>query len=90
MLSEIVKRALVRTVTSIGQITHQEQFELNRAVRKGWLSKGKGGPFPNIKTVYAHPGFDFAEDRRRHVEEAMEYAKIDRAMREQRATEVSA
>lgn len=65
--SAIVKRAMVYTVTNIGQLSADEMRELKRAVRKGWLSMGKGGPFPILKTVYAHPGFDFAADRAHYV-----------------------
>lgn len=61
--TDIVKRALVHSVTNLGQLTHEQKLELEYAVRKGWLSKGKGGPFPILKTVYARPGFNFASDR---------------------------
>jgi len=77
ILTEFVRRALVYTLTNIGQITHEQQLELDRAVRRGYLSKGKGGPFPIEKTVYAHPGFDFAADRARYYVEFMEWAHQD-------------
>ena len=63
IITPIVKRALLEPVTAIGQLTAQEKRELTRAVNAGYLSKGRGGPFPLVKTVYAHPGFDFAADR---------------------------
>lgn len=69
MMTDIVMRAMVYTVTSIGQLSKAEIRELDTAVRKGWISKGKGGAFPILKTVYAHPGFDFAADRAYHVKE---------------------
>jgi hypothetical protein len=71
MLTEIVKRAMVEPVCDIGQLTATEKRELNAAVKRGYLSKGRGGPFPRIKTMYAHPEFDFEADRRREVAEAM-------------------
>lgn len=75
--SAIVKRALTQTVTNIGQLSHQEQLDLEYAVRHGWLSKGKGGPFPILKTVYAHPGFGFASDRERSIAEMMACHALD-------------
>lgn len=81
MLTEIVKRALVETIVNIGQLTPQEQRELNAAVKRGYLSKGKGGPFPALKTMYAHPGFDFIADRQREVDEAMRIAAWDERVR---------
>lgn len=83
-LSEIVKRALVETVTDIGQLTPVNKRELERAVRRGYLSKGRGGPYPAIKTVYALPGFDFAADRALIVAEMMELAHIDAVTRKLR------
>ena len=80
-LPEIVKRALVSTVTDIGQLTPVDKRELERAVKRGYLSKGRGGPFPAIKTVYAFPGYDFAEARRMIVAEMMELAHIDAVTR---------
>lgn len=78
-MPEIVKRALLETVVSIGQLTEADKRTLDSYVRKGWLSKGKGGPFPAIKTVYAFPGFDFAADRQRHYEYMCKLAELDRA-----------
>jgi len=74
-LTAIVKRAMVYTVTDIGQLMPHERRELNAAVKRGHLSRGKGGPYPNLKTVWAHPGFDFEADRKRYVDEAMRYAE---------------
>jgi hypothetical protein len=76
-MEEIVGRAIVRPLADIGQLSHEEHLALNRAVRKGWLSKGKGGPYPALKTVYAHPGFDFAADREAHIEEMMGWHALD-------------
>jgi len=63
MIPEIVKRAMTQTVTDIGQLTAEEVRTLNRHVKKGYLSKGKGGGFPAIKTVWAVPGYNFAQAR---------------------------
>jgi hypothetical protein len=84
-LPEIVKRALVETVTSIGQLSTSDLATLNKYVKKGWLSRGKGGPFPMLKTVYACPGFDFAASRARYVEHAMMLSAMDREAAQQRA-----
>jgi len=81
-LPEIVKRALVETVTDIGQLSKSDLYQLNKYVRKGWLSRGKGGPFPVLKTVYACPGFDFAASRERYVEAAMAAYEIEKQLRE--------
>lgn len=67
MITEIVKRAMFQTVTNIGQLSDKEVRELNRAVKAGLLQKGKGGPFPILKTVYAVPSFDIAADRQREI-----------------------
>ena len=67
MLAEIVKQALLHTVTDIGQLTSTEKLSLKKAVRSGWLVAGQGGPYPRLKTVYAHPGFNFKEDRERQL-----------------------
>jgi hypothetical protein len=45
------------------------------------LSKGRGGPFPNLKTVYAHPGFDFTGDRERQVEAAFAVYETEKRLR---------
>jgi hypothetical protein len=79
ILTEIVKRCLLRPTSDIGQFTHEEVLQLNRAVRHGYLSKGKGGPYSNLKTVYAVPGFDFAADRQAHIDMAMRIADYEKA-----------
>jgi len=77
-LPEIIKRALTQTVTDIGQLSTQERRTLASYVRRGHLSKGKGGPYPMIKTVYAVSGFDFAAHRQAHVNYMMHLAELDR------------
>jgi len=81
-LPAIVKRALVETVTDIGQLSRSDLYQLNKYVKRGWLSRGKGGPFPILKTVYACPGFDFAASRERYVEEAIRLSEIEKQLRE--------
>ncbi len=51
------------TVTDIGQIGNKDLSMLNKAVKAGAISKGKGGEYPAIKTVYAPKGFDFVRHR---------------------------
>lgn len=80
-LPEIVRRALVETVCDIGQLSRSEIYQLNKYVRKGWLSRGKGGPFPILKTVYACPGFDFNASRERYVSHLMTLVKLDQIAR---------
>ena len=62
-LPEIVARALKQTVTDIGQLTKKEIQDLEKYVRKGILEKGKGGPYPKLKNVYALKGFNFESHR---------------------------
>lgn len=81
MIPDIVKRAMVETVVDIGQLSNSEKYQLNQAVRRGWLSRGKGGPFPVLKTVYACPGFDFAASRERYVEQTMATYEIEKRLR---------
>jgi len=81
-LPEIVKRALVETVTDIGQLSKSDLYQLNKYVKRGWLSRGKGGPYPILKTVYAYAGFDFAASRERYVEEAIRLSRIEEQLRE--------
>ena len=80
-LPEIVRRAMIETVTDIGQLTRSDLYMLNKYVKKGWLSKGKAGPFPRLKTVYAHPSFDFTASRERYVEEAMRMYQVEQRLR---------
>jgi hypothetical protein len=68
-MPDIIKRALMHTVTDIGQLSALDVRILNRAVKQGLLSKGKGGGFPRLKTVYAHPGYDFQTARARLIAE---------------------
>jgi hypothetical protein len=78
-LPEIVKRAMVHTITDIGQLSKDDLHTLNAYVKKGWLSKGKGGAYPMPKTVYACPTFDFAASRKAHMEELTRIISLDNA-----------
>ena len=77
MLPDIVICALRHTVTDIGQLTPEEKKALNKAVKRGWLSKGKGGPFLLPKTIFAVPGFDFAADRAEQVNQILRIAAME-------------
>jgi hypothetical protein len=62
-LTDLIKQALTQTVIDIGQIDAKQKRELNAAVKAGVLDKGKGGPYPNLKTVWACKGFNFVQNR---------------------------
>lgn len=62
-MAPIVYRALTETVVSIGQLTPLDIKDLNKAVRDGVLARGKGGPYPTPKTVYAPAGHNFTSER---------------------------
>ncbi len=55
----------------IGQFNPAEKRALKLLTRLGWIVKGIGGPYPMPKTVYALPGFDFAQTRRAWIEIVM-------------------
>ena len=70
----IVERALKEGhVTDLGQLTDEEVKALKAAVKRGVLKKGKGGGFPVLKTVYAHPDFDI------QGQHAAELSRLDHA-----------
>ncbi len=79
-----INQALTDTLPDIGQIDKPTKAALNRLVKQGYLSKGKGGPFPALKTVYAVSGFDFVADREAHIRHAMALAELDRIAAEAR------
>lgn len=89
-LPEIIKRALTQTVTNIGQLSQQERRTLATFVKRGHLSKGKGGPYPILKTVYAVAGFDFAAHRAAHVRYMMYLAELDQQVLGKRLSPLSA
>jgi hypothetical protein len=78
---DFINHALTCTLTDIGQLDGPTRSALNRLVKKGILSKGKGGPFPAIKTVYAVAGFDFAAHRQQHIDHMVRLSEMDRAAR---------
>lgn len=80
-MPEIVKRTLVETVTDIGQLSPSGRYQLNKYVKRGWLSRGKGGPYPLLKTVYARPSFDFAASRDCYVEAAIAVYEVEKRLR---------
>jgi hypothetical protein len=68
-IPEIVYRALTESITSIGQLSKADKILLDSYAKKGYLAKGKGGPFPALKTVYAYPGYDFLKWRQTYIGE---------------------
>jgi len=77
-IPEIVQRAMVGSVTDIGQLTTEDIKILNKYVKLGYLSKGKGGCFPIIKTIWACPTFDFQKQRDEAVAYMMQLAELDK------------
>ena len=73
----VVQRAITYTITDIGQLSKMEKRCLEKAVKIGVLSKGKGGPFHIPKTVYAVKGFDFAAAREAHYQEFLYWHSLD-------------
>jgi hypothetical protein len=49
------------------------------------LSKGKGGGYPEIKTVYARPGYDFGGERAKAIDWMMAMAYLDQCATKRRA-----
>lgn len=76
-MTDLIKRAMLHSVVNIGQLSGSEINELNRAVKKGWLAKGKGGGYPVLKTVWAFPGYDFVGERKLWIEYMLSLAAID-------------
>ena len=72
--SSIVRRVIEEgPLTDIGQLSKAEKKELEKAVKKGLLKKGKGGPYPSLKTVYCVPVYNITEERKRWIEEIMSW-----------------
>lgn len=84
-IQDRINQALTDTLPDIGQLDKPTLAALNKLVKQGYLSKGRGGPFPMLKTVYAVSGFDFDADREFHIAEAMRLSEMDRRARELRA-----
>lgn len=68
MFPEIIQQVMCCPITNIGQLSTENVKILNLYVKKGILSKGKGGGYPTLKTVYAYPEFDFNLDRKIQLE----------------------
>lgn len=75
--NEWVKRAQTETVVSIGQLTARDKIELDKAVKAGIIEKGRGGGFPQIKTVYGKPGTDFAAEHDVNIEQLKALSRKD-------------
>lgn len=73
----IIECAIVNPVCDIGQFDSKTLRELNKAVKAGILSKGKGGPYPMLKTMYAVAGFNFMADRENIINRAMLIRSIE-------------
>jgi hypothetical protein len=71
MIPQIVKQAMRAPITNIGQLSKADLATLETYVRKGWLSKGQGGHYPAIKTVYACPGYPFEEMREAAIKDML-------------------
>lgn len=79
-IPDIVKRAALHTITDIGQITPQDKRQLNKYIKLGMLTKGKGGPYPRLKIVYAIKGHDFISERKEWIKEVIrisDYEKVN-------------
>ena len=76
----IVKRTLVEgSVTNIGQFSSEEHKALEKAVKDGYLKKGKGGGFPVLKTVYANPGFDIENDHQASIDNLHKISEMEKS-----------
>ena len=84
-MPEIVRQALTESITDIGQLSLEDKRTLNKYVKKGFLVKGKGGPFPKLKTVYAYPSYDFIKWRQTYIDEMMVLCRLDEANAKARA-----
>jgi len=76
-IPDIVKRAMTEGIADIGQLSHQDKYQLNKFVKMGILDKGKGGPFPRLKTVFAIKGHDFIEERKMYIDEFIRIAEYE-------------
>lgn len=77
-IPNIVKRAMTDTITDIGQLSNDEIKILNKYVKLGYLSKGKGGCFPAIKTVWGYHGFDFQKQRNDAIENMRKIVEFEK------------
>jgi hypothetical protein len=68
-LERIINGSIVH---DIGQLNKQTLTFLDKAVKSGAISKGKGGCFPALKTCYAPMGFDFVAHRNKVIKRVKE------------------
>ena len=80
-IPEIVKYAMLHPLRDIGQLTIQEKRHLQKYVKMNVLIKGKGGPYPKLKTVYALIGHDIERDRRESIAEMMRIVKYESSLK---------
>ena len=80
-IPEIVKRAMLHPITDIGQLTAQDKKHLQKYVKMNVLIKERGGPFPQLKTVYALIGHDIALDRKESIAEMMRIVKYESSLK---------
>ena len=73
----IVKRAMLNPITDIGKLSKEQKKDLEKYVKMGILIKGKGGPFPKLKTVYALIGHNFIEARKEFIAEMYRIADYE-------------
>lgn len=76
-MHNIVEFVKYKPLCDIGQLDKTTMKLLNKAVKDGILEKGKGGPYPKLKTIYAVKGFDFSADRQNHINMAMFVASAE-------------
>lgn len=62
--SSPVEHAKREPVCNTGQMCKRHQDQLNKAWKRGELSRGKGGWTPNLRLVWARLGFKYETHRR--------------------------
>jgi hypothetical protein len=60
MIPTIVKRDMLEPITDIGQLSREDIALLDLYVKRGWLSKGKGGLWRMVRYILA--GFTFSQE----------------------------
>ena len=77
---DAVIRARAEYLTDIGQLSADDKRELASAVKRGYLKKGKGGVYPNLKTVYCAPEFDLVAQREQGLKDFRKAVALDELM----------
>ena len=75
-MNNITRRAILETITDIGQLSDSELKELNHFVKKGFLKKTKAGCFPTLKTVYSLPSVDTLKIRQDYINNLFAFMKV--------------